>query len=61
VASNPKFVRAVERSVTEGTFIHCYLDCGHLITVLKKEFTNTLPPAIECWACEQEEQKTWVD
>ncbi len=41
--------------------MHFYLDCGHLITVLKEDLSDASPPVIEGWACEQEEQKRWVN
>jgi len=40
------------RTVKEGTFIHFYLACGHLITVQKDDLTGDLPTKMECWACD---------
>jgi hypothetical protein len=54
VAPKPKIVQTIVRSVLEGTFIHFYLACGHLITAHKEDFKGKLPSVLECWACEQE-------
>lgn len=50
--SNPKIVRSVVRTVKEGTFIHFYLACGHLISVQKDDLKGDLPTKMECWACD---------
>lgn len=54
----PKIVRRVERVVTQGTFVHFYLTCGHLITTPASDFLDKLPSEIECWACDEEHKKS---
>ena len=50
--SNLKIVRAVVRTMSEGTLIHFYLACGHLITVQKDDLKGDLPANMACWACD---------
>ena len=47
-----KFTRAVARIVRDGTLVHCYLACGHMLTMHKDEISA--PSSMECWACEAE-------
>ncbi len=49
-----KNMQPVVRVVRESTFVHCYLKCGHLITVHQDNPTEKPPSLIECWACEIE-------
>ncbi len=44
-------MRSLVRTVWEGALVHCYLECGHLITLHKEELGETAT-SIECWACE---------
>ncbi|MGO9515557.1 MAG: hypothetical protein ACLPND_00780 [Candidatus Korobacteraceae bacterium] len=57
MSSRPKAVQAVVRVVTENTFVHFYLACGHLITMEKAELKGASPSQITCWACVQENKK----
>ena len=36
----------------EGNLLHCYLACGHMITL--QENPTEAASSIECWACEKE-------
>jgi hypothetical protein len=47
-----KIIRAVERIERDNTFVHCYLACGHMLTLPKGEVSA--PSSMECWACEAE-------
>ena len=47
-----KIIRAVERIQRDGAFVHCYLACGHMLTLHKGEVSA--PSSMECWACEAE-------
>lgn len=62
MAAKEKIMKLVLRMVEDATFVHCYLNCGHLITVDSKEF-KTLPShrSIECWACEAEAESKKAD
>jgi hypothetical protein len=51
MAAEEKIVRRLVRTVREGTLVHCYLECGHLITMHSQDLKNS-PSLIECWACE---------
>ena len=44
----------VVRLVSETTFVHFYLACGHLITVSKSGLEGAWPREMECWACAME-------
>jgi hypothetical protein len=39
-------------------FVHCYLACGHMVTMpqedLKESSPTSSPASVECWACEEE-------
>jgi len=58
MSSKPKVVQPVVRVVTENSFVHFYLACGHLITIEKGELKGPLPAQIRCWACVQENEKS---
>jgi hypothetical protein len=38
MAAEEKIMQPVVRTVRQGTIVHCYLKCGHLITVHSEEF-----------------------
>jgi hypothetical protein len=48
-------MQPVLRSVTESSWVHFYLPCGHLITMPKADIGETMPREIDCWACAAEE------
>lgn len=51
-----KIVQSVVRTVWEGLLVHCYLECGHLITMPTEEL-GELSISIECWACEASQKE----
>jgi hypothetical protein len=51
-AAEGKITQAVERIVRDGAFVHCYLACGHMLTVQCSE--ASAPSSMECWAYEAE-------
>jgi hypothetical protein len=51
-AAEGKIIRAVVRIVRDDAFVHCYLACGHMLTLHKGEVSS--PSSMECWACEAE-------
>jgi len=57
MSSKPKALQTVVRVVTENSFVHFYLSCGHLITMEKGELKGPLPAQMSCWACLQEREK----
>ena len=52
MAAERKLMRRVVRTVREGNLLHCYLACGHMITL--QENPTEAVSSIECWACEEE-------
>jgi hypothetical protein len=52
-------MQPIVRIVREGMFVaHCYLACGHMITMHKEDLEESVSPSsIECWACEEESNK----
>ena len=44
--------QAVVRIVRDGTLVHCYLACGHMLTMHSSEVAS--PSSMDCWACEEE-------
>lgn len=58
VTSKATVVQAVLHTVTEGSFVHFSLACGHLITVEKGDLKGPLPTQMKCWACVQEKEKS---
>ena len=58
MASGSKVVRKVVRVVRESTFLHFYLDCGHLITQQASDSPGNLPSECECWACAEEQAES---
>ena len=56
-AAEPKTTQPVLRIVREGAFVHCYLACGHMVTMHKEDLKEPSPPSIKCWACEEESKQ----
>jgi|NGEPerStandDraft_6_1074524.scaffolds.fasta_scaffold330393_1 hypothetical protein len=52
LAAEKKIKRRIVSTVRDGVFVHCYLACGHMITMAKDDLKGS-PPSIECWACEE--------
>ncbi|HZL70773.1 MAG TPA: hypothetical protein VFC29_25960 [Candidatus Limnocylindrales bacterium] len=53
MAAEQKIMQPVVRIVREGTFfVHCYLACGHMVTVQNEDVSESPPSSMECWACE---------
>jgi hypothetical protein len=52
-AEEGKFRQAVLRIVRQGTLAHCYLACGHMLTMQEAELSAALT-SMECWAREAE-------
>ena len=62
MAAEEKIMQPVVRTVRQGTIVHCYLKCGHLITVHSEEFKEAAAHTpIECWACEVEAESKKVN
>jgi len=57
LAAEQKFMQPVIRTVREGSLVHCYLACGHTITMHKEDLTESSLSSIECWACEEENKR----
>jgi hypothetical protein len=57
MAAEQKIMRRVVRTVRESIWLHCYLACGHMITLHQENPTEKPPSSIECWACEEESKK----
>jgi hypothetical protein len=57
VAAERKIMQSVVRTVQESIWVHCYLSCGHMITVHKQDLKESSPHSIECWACEEETKR----
>jgi hypothetical protein len=53
-AAEPIVTRPVVRTAEEGTLLHCYLACGHMLTFHRDDLKEPSPPSIKCWACEEE-------
>ena len=53
MAAEGKFMQPIVRAVWEGLLVHCYLKCGHLITMPKEDLGES-STSIKCWACEAE-------
>jgi hypothetical protein len=52
-----RVMQPVLRMVQERFFVHCYLACGHMVTMRKEQLAESFPFSIECWACEEESKK----
>lgn len=57
MAAERKIMQQVVRTVQESPLVHCYLACGHMITLHQEIPVEKLAPSIECWACEEESKK----
>jgi hypothetical protein len=55
-AAEGKIIRAVERIERDNAFVHCYLACGHMLTLHESEVSA--PSSMECWACEAERNES---
>jgi hypothetical protein len=53
--AEPKIMQTVVHVVREGSFAHCYLQCGHMLTMYEEDFKES-DSLIECWACEEEKK-----
>jgi hypothetical protein len=53
LAAEQKIMQRIVSTVRDGVFVHCYLACGHMITVAEDDLKELLPRSIECWACEE--------
>jgi hypothetical protein len=56
-AAERKVMQSVVRTVQESSFVHCYLTCGHVITMHKEDVKESPRPSIECWACKEETKR----
>jgi hypothetical protein len=59
MAAEQKNMQPIVRTVRVSSFfVHCYLACGHMVTMpqeyLKESSPTSSPASIECWACEEE-------
>ena len=54
LTAEQKIMQPVLRTVRENSFVHCYLACGHMITMHKEDLKESSSSSIECWACEEE-------
>jgi hypothetical protein len=53
-----RFKQRIMRTVHQYPLVHCYLACGHMITVDSGDINKSpSPSAIECWACKEESKK----
>jgi hypothetical protein len=57
--AEPKIMQTVVHVVREGTFAHCYLQCGHMLTIYEEDFKES-DSLIECWACEEEKKTVTI-
>jgi hypothetical protein len=58
MAAEQKIVQPVARIVREDIFfVHCYLACGHMVTVRNEDLTESPPSTMRCWACEEASKK----
>ena len=55
MAAPRKIMQPILRTVHDGVLVHCYLACGHLITLRKEDMHRPSPSEMECWACEEEQ------
>jgi hypothetical protein len=52
---NPKSCSELYATLRESVWVHCYLACGHMITVHPEDLKESSSPSmIECWECEEE-------
>jgi hypothetical protein len=57
LALEQQIMQPVVHTVQEAAFVHCYLKCGHMVTVHKVDLEELPSFSIECWACELTSQK----
>ncbi len=57
MAAEPKIMQRVVRTVRESIWLHCYLACGHMLTLHEDNPAEKSVSSIECWACEEESKK----
>ncbi len=57
-AAGQETVQPITRTVREGSFVHCYLACGHMITLHREDLKEASPSSMGCWACEEEQRET---
>jgi hypothetical protein len=58
MAAEQKIMQPVVRIVREGIFfVHCYLACGHMVTMRNEDLTESPPSSMKCWACEEASKK----
>ena len=57
LAAKQEILQPIIRTVRESSFVHCYLACGHVITMHKEDLKESSPSSIECWACAEESKK----
>jgi hypothetical protein len=57
LAAKQKDVQPVLHTVRGGSFVHCYLACGHMITLRKGDLKEPSLSSMECWACEEENKE----
>lgn len=57
LSSEQEFMQPVRHMVREGSFVHCYLACGHMITMHKEDLKESSLSSIKCWACAEESKQ----
>ncbi len=55
MAFEKTIMQKVVRSVRDGILVHCYLACGHMLTMHQEDLKES-GHSIECWACEEEKK-----
>jgi hypothetical protein len=51
-------MKRIMRTVHQYPLVHCYLACGHMITVHSEDINkSSSPSSFECWACKEESKK----
>jgi hypothetical protein len=55
MAAERRFMQRIMRTVYQYPLVHCYLACGHMITVDANDINKSpSPTSIECWSCKEE-------
>jgi len=59
LAAEQEIMQPVVRRVRVSTFfVHCYLACGHMVTMREEDLKEkSSRSSIECWACEEANKK----
>jgi len=57
LAAEQEIMQPVIRTVRETSFVHCYLACGHLITMHPRDLKESSSSSMQCWACEEESKR----